>query len=218
MQRTAWFMMHRIRTAVQESSFMKLSNSGAPVEIDEAFIGGKARNMHKGKRQRLSRAAGGLTGGNAKSIVMGMLQRNDKVKAVVIPERKRPIVQQIVRESVEPGCEIHTDEFVGYQELNDDYAHEIVNHMESYVRDHVSTKGIENFWSLLKRGLSGTYVSVEPFHLFRYLDQQMFRDNYRGTREKKFTDADRFNMVLSQIAGKRLTYKEVTGKVGETSF
>jgi transposase-like protein len=217
-QRTAWFMMHRIRSAVQESSSMKLPNSGAPVEIDETFIGGKARNMHKGKRQRLSRAAGGLRGGNAKSIVMGMLQRGGKVKAMVIPERKLPIVQQIVRDCVEPGCEIHTDEFVGYQGLNQDYTHEIINHMEGYVREHVSTNGIENFWSLLKRGLSGTYVSVEPFHLFRYLDEQMFRFNYRGTREKKITDADRFNMMLSQIAGKRLTYKEVTGKVGETSF
>jgi len=89
---------------------------------------------------------------------------------------------------------------------------------ESYVRGHVSTNGIENFWSLLKRGLGGTYVSVEPFYLFRYLDEQMFRYNYRGNREHKITDADRFNMVLSQVAGKRLTYKEVTGKVGETRF
>ena len=217
-QRSAWFMMHRIRTAVQESSFVKLPNSGAPVEVDETFIGGKARNMHASRRAKLRKQAGGLTGGNAKTIVMGLLERGGKVKAMVIPERKRDTVTEIIRDSVEPGANIHTDEATCYDKLKEEYAHEIVNHMESYVRGHVSTNGIENFWSLTKRTLGGTYVSVEPFHLFRYLDEQMFRFNYRGNREKKITDADRFSMMLSQIAGKRLTYKEVTGKVGETSF
>ncbi len=214
MQRSAWFMMHRIRTAVQESSLMKLPSSGGPVEVDETFIGGKARNMHLDKRQR--RITG--TGGKDKTIVMGMLQRGGKVKAQVIPDRFKSLMQQIVRENVAAGANIMTDEHVCYQGLSDEYVHEIINHAEAYVRGHVSTNGIENFWSLLKRGLSGTYVSVEPFHLFRYLDEQMFRYNYRGNREKKITDADRFNMMLSQIAGKRLTYKEVTGKVGETAF
>lgn len=213
-QRSAWFMMHRIRTAVQESSLMKLPNTGAPVEVDETFIGGKARNMHRAKRAQRIKG----TGGNDKTIVMGMLQRGGKVKAMVIPDRKRPTIQQIVRDYVEPGSEIHTDEHAGYQGLDKDYIHEVINHMEAYVRGHVSTNGMENFWSLFKRQLGGTHVSVEPFHLFRYLDEEMFRYNYRKDGERKLTNSDRFNLILSQIAGKRLTYKEVTGKVEETPF
>jgi transposase-like protein len=213
-QRTAWFMMHRIRTAVQESSLMKLPNTGAPVEVDETFIGGKARNMHRAKRALRIKG----TGGNDKTIVMGMLQRGGKVKAVVVPDRKQATVQQIVRHYVEPGSEIHTDEHAGYQGLDKDYVHEVINHMEAYVRGHVSTNGMENFWSLFKRQLGGTHVSVEPFHLFRYLDEEMFRYNYRKDGERKLSNSDRFNLILSQIAGKRLTYKEVTGKVGETDF
>ena len=212
-QRTAWFMMHRIRTAVQESSFVT-PNTGAPVEVDETFIGGKARNMHRAKRQQRIKG----TGGNDKTIVMGMLQRGGKVKAVVVPDRKQATVQQIVRHYVEPGCEIHTDEHAGYQGLDKDYIHEVINHMEAYVRGHVSTNGMENFWSLFKRQLGGTHVSVEPFHLFRYLDEEMFRYNYRRDGDRKLTNSDRFNLILSQIAGKRLTYKEVTGKVEETPF
>jgi transposase-like protein len=213
-QRSAWFMMHRIRTAVQESSLMKLPNTGAPVEVDETFIGGKARNMHRAKRQQRIKG----TGGNDKTIVMGMLQRGGKVKALVVPDRKQATVQQIVRHYVEPGSEIHTDEHAGYQGLDRDYVHEVINHMEAYVRGHVSTNGLENFWSLFKRQLGGTHVSVEPFHLFRYLDEEMFRYNYRKDGERKLTNSDRFNLILSQIAGKRLTYKEVTGKVEETPF
>jgi transposase-like protein len=215
-QRTAWFMMHRIRVAVQENSIMKLSRDGGPIEVDETFIGGKARNMHKEKRLRIQQE---ITNRNyAKTIVMGMLQRGGKVKAQVIPERKRHIAEQVIAESIEKGANIMTDEATIYMGLKDEYVHEIVNHAEAYVRGHISTNGIENFWALLKRGLNGTYVSVEPFHLFRYLDEQMFRYNNRGNRKQKITDADRFNMVLSQVAGKRLTYAEVTGKVGETAF
>src|SRR5205823_3712860 len=102
--------------------------------------------------------------------------------------------------------------------LEDDYVHKVINHLEGYVKENVHTNGIENFWSLLKRGLNGTYVSVEPFHLFRYVDEQVFRYNNRATKDNPMTDADRFSLALSQIAGKRLTYKEVTGKVGETPF
>jgi len=89
-----------------------------------------------------------------------------------------------------------------------------VDHVQTYVRGQVHTNGIENFWSLLKRTLNGTYVAVEPFHLDRYLDEQMFRFNNRLEKN----DSDRFEMALSQIAGKRLTFAEVTGKVGETAF
>jgi transposase-like protein len=217
-QKSAWFMLHRIRLAVQSRSFVKIGGSGsAPIEVDETFIGGKARNMHRSKRQRLSRN-GGMQGGSGKAVVMGMLVRGGQVKATVIPNRKYGITEKIVREVVEPGTEVHTDEFPGYYNLKEGYVHKVINHLEGYVKENVHTNGIENFWSLLKRGLNGTYVAVEPFHLFRYVDEQAFRYNNRATKDNPLTDADRFHLALSQIAGKRLTFAEVTGKVGETAF
>jgi hypothetical protein len=124
-----------------------------------------------------------------------------------------------VREIVEPGSEVHTDEFQGYYNLKDGYVHKVINHLEGYVKENVHTNGIENFWSLLKRGLGGTYVSVEPFHLFRYVDEQAFRFNNRKDENgRKLNDSDRFNLALSQVAGKRLTFAEVTGQVGQAAF
>jgi len=217
-QKSAWFMLHRIRLAVQSKSFAKIGGpDSAPIEVDETFIGGKARNMHRSKRQRLS-SNGGMQGGSGKAIVMGMLVRGGQVKTAVIPHRRQNITEKIVREVVEPGTEVHTDEFQGYYNLKDGYVHKVINRLEGYVRENVHTNGIENFWSLLKRGLNGTYVSVEPFHLFRYVDEQAFRYNNRATRDNPLTDADRFQYALSQIVGKRLTFAEVTGKVGETAF
>jgi len=212
--KTAWFMMHRIRTAVQESSFVKLPNSGAPVEVDETFIGGKARNMHLDKRER--RITG--TGGKDKTIVFGALERGGKVHTIIVKDRKKAGLQACVKEHVKAGAVLYSDALASYDGLAQEYAHKVIDHAEKYVDGQIHTQGLDNFWSLLKRGLNGTYVSVEPFHLFRYLDEQMFRYNYRGNREHKISDADRFNMVLSQVAGKRLTYQQVTGKVGETSF
>jgi transposase-like protein len=169
-QKSAWFMLRRIRKAMQDGSVVKIGGSGsAPIEVDETFIGGKARNMHKSKRERLSRD-GGMQGGSGKAVVMGMLVRGGQVKATVIPHRRNNIPEKIVRELVEPGTEVHTDEFVGYYNLQDGYVHKVINHLEGYVKENVHTNGIENFWSLLKRGIGGTYVSVEPFHLFRYVD------------------------------------------------
>ena len=216
-QKTAWFMLHRIRLGMQLVGTTKLGGSGAPVEADETFIGGKARNMHRSKRERLSRD-GGMQGGHGKAVVMGILERGGQVKATVIPDRKHYITEKIVRELVHSGSEVHTDEFGGYINLSDGYVHKVINHLEGYVKENVHVNGIENFWSLLKRGLSGTYIAVEPFHLFRYVDEQVFRYNNRATKDNPMTDADRFSLALSQIAGKRLTYKEVTGKVGETPF
>jgi hypothetical protein len=217
-QKSAWFMLHRIRLAVQSKSFAKLGGpDSAPIEVDETFIGGKARNMHRAKRERMSRH-GGMQGGSGKAVVMGMLVRGGQVKATVIPHRRQNITEKIVREVVEPGTEVHTDEFQGYYNLKDGYVHKVINHLEGYVRENVHTNGIENFWSLLKRGLNGTYVAVEPFHLFRYVDEQVFRYNNRATKDNPLTDADRFQYALSQIVGKRLTFAEVTGKVGETAF
>ena len=218
-QKSAWFMLQRLRLALQNGSFAKIGGpNSAPVEVDETFIGGKARNMHKSRRLRMGHGIG-MQGGHGKTVVMGMLVRGGPVRAHVITERKKPVVEQIVRENVMEGTEVHTDEFPGYMDLSEQYAHKIINHLEGYVDGKVHTQGIENFWSLLKRSLGGTYVAVEPFHLFRYVDEQAFRYNNRKDSEgRKLSDLERFNLALSQIAGKRLTFAEVTGKVGTTPF
>ncbi len=214
-QKAAWFMLQRLRLALQTGSVVKLGGSGTPVEVDETFIGGKARNMHKTRRIRMI-TIGKYT---AKTAVMGMLERGGRVKTVVIGDRKGRKIEQIVRENVLPGTELHTDEFTAYVPLADQYAHNVINHLEGYVDGKIHTQGIENFWSCLKRGLGGTYVAVEPFHLFRYVDEQAFRfNNRKDGNGKKLSDAERFNLALSQVAGKRLTFAEVTGKVGATCF
>lgn len=205
-QKSAWFMLHRIRLALQDDLFgSKLSGE---VEVDETFIGGKARNMHVNERKR--RITG--TGGRDKTAVVGILERGGKVRASVIPNRRKTVLQEQVRKHVTAGAALYTDALLSYAGLAGDYAHQVVDHASQYVDGRVHTNGLENFWSLLKRGVAGTYVSVEPFHLFRYLDEQMFRFNNR----KDLKDADRFNLAVSQIVGKRLTFAQLTGKVGET--
>lgn len=213
-QKSAWFMLHRLRLAMQQSSLAKIGGSGTPVEVDETFIGGKARNMHLDRKRRMR-----VTENNwAKTVVVGMLERGGKVKAKVIPERIKSDVQNFIHANLKKGAHIITDEFPGYRGLSGEYAHEVINHADAYVRGLVHTNGLENFWSLLKRGLSGTYVSVEPFHLFRYVDEQAFRFNSRKDASgRKISDGERFDLALSQIAGKRLSYSELTGKVGETA-
>jgi transposase-like protein len=201
-QQTAWFMLHRIRKAMQRGSFEKMGGAG-PVEADETFIGGLARNMHKDKKVKITG-----TGGAGKELVMGLLDRESgEVRVKHVANRRRGTLQEEVRANVEPGSELFTDELASYTGLDKDYVHDFVNHAEEYVRGNVHTNGIENFWSLLKRGLKGTYVSVEPFHLFRYLDEQAFRYN-----ERKASDGSRFVETAHSIFGKRLTYKELTGK------
>jgi transposase-like protein len=202
-QKSAWFMDHRIRFALGMGPGAKLSGE---VEVDESFIGGKARNMHAVKRAR--KITG--TGGKDKVIVMGMMERGGKVRASVIDNRRKQEVQAQVREHVEAGSAIFSDELKSYQGLESDYQHAVINHAVEYVNGNVHTNSMENFWSLLKRGLHGTYVSVEPFHLFRYIDEQAYRFNNR-----KMTDAERFDMAVKGIVGKRLTYAEVTGKVAD---
>lgn len=206
-QKTAWFMLHRIRLALQDEHFG--SKLGGEVEADETFIGGKARNMHKSVHDR--RITG--TGGKDKTVVMGILERGGRVRTQVIPDRQRHTVQPIVKEHVQTGAALFTDEMIGYKGLSEEYEHQIIDHAEKYVDGRVHTNGLENFWSLLKRGLAGTYVAVEPFHLFRYLDEQVFRFNNRATKDNKVTDADRFDMAVRQIVGKRLTFAALTGKV-----
>jgi transposase-like protein len=213
-QKSGWFMLQRLRLALQTGSITKLGGTGTPVEVDETFIGGKARFMHKSKRERLSRI-GGMQGGSGKAVVMGLLERGGKVRTTVIPHRKENLPEKIVRELVEPGAEVHTDEFMGYNNLKDGYLHKVVNHLEGYVKENVHTNGIENFWSCLKRGLTGTYVAVEPFHLFRYVDEQAFRfNNRKDAAGRTMSELARFNAALAQISGKRLTFAEVTGKTG----
>ena len=205
-QKTAWFMDHRIRFALGMDSGDKLSGH---VEADETFIGGKARNMHVSKRRR--RITG--TGGKDKTAVLGILERGGKVKTAVVPNRRKKALQPEVKKHVEAGSALYTDALLSYQGLASDYAHQVIDHAVAYVDGKVHTNGLENFWSLLKRGLNGTYVSVEPFHLFRYLDEQAYRFNNR-----KLADAERFNIAVSGIVGKRLTWDQVTGKELDSSI
>jgi transposase-like protein len=198
-QKSAWFMLHRIRLAMQD--YLTGGNLGGEVEIDETFIGGKARNMHKERKVRYQKE-GRNTGG--KAIVMGMLERGGRVRASVIPDRTKGIMQPIIRGNIEPGTQLHTDEWVS------NYRN-VINHLMAYVDGNVHTNGIENFWSLLKRSVNGTYVSVEPFHLFRYVDEQAFRFNNRLPMQ----DGARFSYLVRKIVGKRLTYAELTGKTGD---
>ena len=211
-QKSAWFMLHRIRLAMQDEFFG--SKLRGEVEVDETFIGGKARNMHKSVRAR--RISGRGKHMTDKIAVMGMLERGGKVHTQIIPDRSSDTLQGLVKKHVTDGAEVFTDELHGYWGLNEQYRHQIIDHALQYVDGRVHTNGMENFWSLLKRGLGGTYVAVEPFHLFRYLDEQMFRFNNRGTKDCKVSDADRFDMAVSSIVGKRLTFAQLTGKVGET--
>src|SRR5215467_1982440 len=206
-------MLQRIRKAMQTKDYIR--KMSGHVEVDETFIGGKARNMHKNKRKL---AVGpGVIG---KVIVMGALQRgSDKgpsqVRAEVIEDRDVDTLHGMVKKNVRRGSKLYSDELGSYSGLEYDYDREVINHAEEYVRGLVHTNGMENFWSLLKRGLHGTYVSVEPFHLFRYIDEQSFRFDNRATKKHPMNDDDRFRMVTSNIGGKRLTYQELTGKVGK---
>jgi transposase-like protein len=220
-QKSAWFMLGRIRLALKNNSWDKLgdNNGGSGVEVDETFVGGKTKNMHKDRKLRFNQKGGG-SGTKGKTIVMGLLDRDSRqVRAKVVPNVERHTLQTEVLKNVKYGSAVYSDSYSGYDRLNYRYIHEVVNHAEEYVRGQVHTNGIENFWSLLKRTLAGTYVAVEPFHLDRYIDEQAFRFNNRGgKKEGKISDRDRFMLALSQIAGKRLTYAELTGKVGETPF
>jgi transposase-like protein len=209
-QKSAWHMMHRIREAMTDKSSDKLGGNGTPVECDETFVGAKVKNIHKSKRIKgLSYAAGG-----GKTIVMGMLERGGKVRAGVIADRKSDTMRPALHGNVEAGAHIITDEHSTYPFIAGPYVHEVINHIEGYVRDHVHTNGIENFWSCLKRGLNGTYIAVEPIHLDRYVSEQVFRFNLRH----KHTDASRFKAVLKDIVGRQLTYAELTGRTASAAF
>lgn len=212
-QKSAWFMLHRIRLTMQTKSTVKLGGHGREVEVDETFIGGKARNMHPNVHRRRIIRGGGP---HDKIAVMGFLERGGEVRVKVIDNRRKPLIHREVRENVTPMSTLLSDRLQSYEGLIRDYAHYMIDHAERYVDGKVHTNGLENFWSLLKRGLKGTYVSVEPFHLFRYLDEQVFRYNLRGTKKNPRNDGDRFEHVANHIFGKRLTYAELTGKTTTT--
>jgi transposase-like protein len=224
-QKTAWFMVHRLRLGIHSPQPHKMGSSeGGELEVDESFIGGKAKNMHKDRKLRYQQMRNEIPDWKSttatksryvgKTPVVGILDREQrKVRANVIPAVKRETLQAEILRQVEKGSKIYTDQAVSYEKaLSKDYVHEMVNHLNKYVDGRIHTNGLENFWSLLKRGLNGTYVAVEPFHLFRYLDEAMFRYNNRATKDNPLNDSDRFLLALSQVAGKRLTYKELTGK------
>lgn len=215
-QKSAWFMMHRIRLAMHDGPMVtKLGNGGKAVEVDETFIGGKARNMHADVKKRRITGSGPVD----KIAVMGILERGDKKKGItskvrttVVDDRKKKTLQAEVKANVEAGAALYSDALKSYDGLELEYAHQVVDHAIEYVRGKVHTNGMENYWSLFKRGLNGTYVSVEPFHLFRYLDEQEFRYNNRGSKQLPIHDGQRFRMVTANITGRRLTYKHLTGK------
>jgi transposase-like protein len=196
-QKSAWFMLHRIRLAMQNGSLDKLSGN---VEVDETYVGGLEKNKHESKKLKQGRGSVG------KTAVMGLLERKGRVRAKVIEKTDKATLHNEVKENVEQGSNLFTDEWRSYQGLNDDYVHEVINHSIEYVKGNVHTNGIENFWSLLKRTIKGTYVSVEPFHLGKYIDEQVFRYNERKTKDK-----DRFIGVLNAVSGKRLTYNQLIG-------
>jgi transposase-like protein len=203
-QKSAWFMLHRIRLAMH----IPADRFSGEVEADETFIGGAARFMHRQKKEarRIGKRAVG------KIAVMGLLERHgpladrkSRVRVKVVPTTRRRVLQDEVRKHVEPGSALYTDALASYVGLAPEYVHEVIDHAESYVRGKVHTNGLENFWSLVKRALKGTYVSVEPFHLFRYLDEEVFRFNERGDN-----DGGRFVKVLRSVVGKRLTFADLT--------
>lgn len=217
-QKSAWFMLQRLRLAMRPDPITQVGGNGSIVEADETVIGGKLKFMHQRRKREMGMAGSGGFKRN-KTIVMGVKDRQaSEVRATVIPYAGRETMQAMVSEHVKPETTMYTDAHVGYDHLKRQFPHEVINHMEAYVRGNIHTNGIENFWSLLKRGLNGTYVAVEPFHLQRYVDEQVFRYNHRKHGNEKVSDGDRFRLLLSQVAGKRLTWAEVTGKAGaETS-
>lgn len=209
-QKSAWFMLHRIRLAMQSDKGGKLGGGSGEVEVDESFIGGKARNMHKVERKKKIRGSGGF---DNKAIAFGMVERGGELRAFAVDSRKKVELQKLIREQIESGSFLFSDELRSYIGLHEDYFHQVIDHAIEYVNGNVHTNTLENFWSLLKRAIKGTYVNVEPFHLFRYLDEQAFRWNLR----KNMKDGDRFGHLVRSIVGKRLTYEQLTGKMGQAS-
>jgi transposase-like protein len=206
-QKSAWHMLHRLRTAMTDETG-KIGGDGSVIEMDETFVGGKLKNMHKSKRPKGTGFSGIPTGSMAKTIVVGTLERGGRVKVEVVADRTREVLHRIANENIASGSELMTDEWHPYKGM--DFQHQIINHAQEYVRGHIHTNGIENFWSCLKRSLGGTYISVEPFHLNAYIAEQVFRYNNR----KDADDFTRFASCIMGAQGKRLTYKALVQRPG----
>lgn len=199
-QKTAWFLLHRVRLAMRTRSFRKLAGE---VEVDETFIGGRSKNMHTEKREKRIRGRGSV----GKAIVQGLLERGGEVRTKCVASTDDLTLATNVRRNVKFGANVYTDAAPAYAGLSLNYFHRWVDHIRNYVEGRVHTNGLENFWSLLTRVLKGTYVAVAPFHLHRYLDEQAFRYN-----ERKESDANRFYNVLCAVTGKRLTWRVLTAQ------
>lgn len=222
-QKSGWFLLHRIRLALKSEHgiYTMGSNWSNPIEVDETFVGGTLKNMHRKRAQAIraqvpiDRMEGFETSLNKKTVVMGMFNRQTReVRAKVIPNVKRETLQAEILKNIGFNAHVFTDEHIGYDGLDKlkNFTHRTVNHTNEYVNGRVHTNSIENFWSLLKRGLVGTYVAVEPFHLDAYVDEQVFRFNNRSRKGRPMSDFDRFNLAVGQIAGKRVTFDQLTGK------
>lgn len=200
-QKSAWFMLHRIRLAMQSGSFAKITTIA---EVDETFIGGINKNMHADKRAKLNLSKGGA----GKTIVAGVLERGGTVRAEIVPDRKSSTLQGLISKNVADNATVFTDSATGYTTTRFRFEHGVVdNSLGEYVNGQIHTNGIENFWSLLKRTLKGTYISVSVEHLLAYVDERAFAFNNR-----KDNDLDRFRAVLGQITDRRVTYAELTGR------
>lgn len=206
-QKSAWFMLHRIRVAMEIDEPEKMDG---PTEADTTYVGGRAENMHAKRREKVIKGRGSV----GKTPVHGLIQRRtetepSQVRAIVLSREDGDTLIGEIRRSVKAGAEVYTDEARAYADVCRTHAHSAIDHSREYVVGHVHTNGMENFWSLLKRSLGGTYVAVAPFHLCRYVAEQVFRFN-----ERDGSDRDRFAEVMSRVFGKRLTYRALTGTDG----
>jgi transposase-like protein len=202
-QKSAWFMLHRLRTAAQEDDYKEPLFD--EVECDETYVGGKTKFKHARRIAQLPRKP---------SIhdlipVMGILQRGGAVRAMVVKNHKRVNLHAEIRKHVAPGSTLYTDDMHSYRGLPD-YAHHYVDHLTKYVSGRVHTNGLENFWSLLKRCIKGTYIQVNPEHLQGYVAEQVFRFNTR--KRLNVTEEQRFAKLLTGTTGKRLTYQELISR------
>lgn len=201
-QKTAWFILQRVREMLKENAPQLLNDI---VEIDETYVGGKARNKHAWQR-KLIRERG--TGYIDKTMVFGILQRKSKVLTHVVSRNDGNVLKPIIRNIVENGTIVMTDGFGAYAGLDKDYQHEVINHHKGeYFREGFHTNTIEGFWSILKRGIVGIYHHVSPEHLHRYCNEFSYRYNTRSQ-----TDTERFVNVLKRVDSGSLTYNKLTGK------
>ncbi len=197
-QKTAWFMLHRLRLALKADAGEPLTGE---VEADESYVGGRVRRGNVG-RQKMHRKSVVHAG---KTTVFGMVERGGRVRAFVVPNNKKATLLPQIAQHVSRGATVYTDAYPAYNDLSETYVHRVINHAIAYAEGRVHTNNIENFWSCLKRALTGTYICARPFHLDRYIDEQAYRFNVRALK-----DGARFVGGLKGADGRRLTYATLT--------